>query len=309
MGDVIHNLPVASDIISHFPDAQIDWVVEESFAGIPELHPAITNIIPVALRRWRKSLLNAETRSEIRAFKIRLQQNQYDYVVDTQGLIKSAMITFMTKGTRCGYAWNSAREPLVSLFYHHTYEVTKNLHAVARNRQLAAQALGYIPATTLNYGIKAPGIALPWLTDKPYAVLLHATSRDDKLWPETDWVALGLHLNQLGITSVLPWGNTQESQRSQRLGQQIPHAIVPPSLRLGEVAALLAGAKVVVGVDTGIAHLAAALHVPVIGLYCTTDPALTGILTSGPGVNLGGIGKTPALATVIAETEKVMVNA
>ena len=254
-------------------------------------------------------MLHAGTRSEIRAFKIRLQQNQYDYVVDTQGLIKSAAITLFAKGTRCGYAWSSAREPLASLFYDHTYEVTKNLHAVVRNRHLAAQALGYIPATALNYGIKAPDIALPWLTNKPYAVLLHATSRDDKLWPESDWVALGLQLNKLGITSILPWGNTQESQRSRRLAQQIPHAIVPSPLQLGEVAALLAGAKVVIGVDTGIAHLAAALHVPVIGLYCTTNPALTGILTSGPGINLGGIGKTPTLATVIAETERVMVNA
>ena len=309
MGDVIHNLPVASDIASHFPDSQIDWVVEESFAGIPALHPAVNQIIPVAIRRWRKSLLSHDTRSEIQAFKNRLQQNRYDFVIDTQGLIKSAVITRMAKGPRYGYAWQSAREPLASLFYNHTFEVAKALHAVERNRQLAAQTFGYTPAKTVNYGIVAPKTDLPWLTGTPYAVLLHATSRDDKQWPETDWVALGKHLNQKGIACVLPWGSAREADRSRRLAQQIPQAIVPPSLQLGEVAALLAQARVVVGVDTGIAHLAAAINVPVIGIYCASDPTLTGIYTSGPGVNLGKAGAPPTLEAVIAETQKVMADA
>ena len=309
MGDVIHNLPVVSDIVSHFPDAQIDWVVEEGFAGIPALHPAVTRIIPVALRRWRKSLFSQATRTEIHAFRMRLQQNRYDFVIDTQGLIKSAVIARMAKGRRYGYAWHSAREPLASLFYNHTCKVTKALHAVERNRQLAAQSFGYIPDKSVNYGIYAPKMDLPWLTVKPYAVLLHATSRDDKQWPEADWVALGMHLNRKGITCVLPWGSPQETERSRRLAQQIPQAIVPPPLPLGEVAALLAKAQVVIGVDTGIAHLAAAINVPVIGLYCASDPTLTGIYTSGPGVNLGSAGAPPTPETVIAEAQRVMADA
>ena len=306
MGDVIHNLPVVSDIASHFPGAQIDWVVEESFAGIPVLHPAVSQIIPVALRRWRKSLFSQKTRAEIQAFKILLQQNQYDFVIDTQGLIKSAVITRMARGERYGYAWHSARESLASLLYTHTCDVTKALHAVERNRQLAAKSFGYIPAKPVDYGIFAPKTDLPWMTTMPYAVLLHATSRDDKLWPEADWVALGIHLIRQGIVCVLPWGSPREAERSHRLAQQIPQAIAAPSLSLGEVSTLLAKARVVIGVDTGIAHLAAAIHVPVIGLYCASDPTLTGIYTSGPGINVGSAGAPPTLHTVIAETQKVL---
>jgi len=309
MGDVIHNLPVVSDIRAHVPDAHIDWVVEEGFAGIPKLHPGVAEVIPVAVRRWRKALLSAAVRGEMRAFRQRLRQTQYDFVLDSQGLIKSALITRQARGLRCGYAWESAREPASALCYDRTFHVAKALHAVERNRLLAAQVFGYTPAARVDYGIRAPAIALPWLPPQPYAVLLHATSRDDKLWPEADWVALGQHLNRQGMACVLPWGGAHEEERSRRLAARISQAAVPPALGLEPLATLLAGAAVTVGVDTGLTHLAAALEVPVVALYCATSPALTGVYTSGPGVNLGGAGEPPSLASVIATVEKVMAHA
>ena len=196
MGDVIHNLPVVSDILAHFPEAEIDWVVEESFAGIPALHPGVGKIIPVAVRRWRKHLLSRAVHTEISAFVKHLRSKTYDVVLDTQGLIKSAIITRLAQGARCGFDRQSAREPLAALFYDKTLRVEKIQHAVVRNRLLAGRALGYSPDDPVNYGIVAPSLALPWLPTTPFVVLLHATSRDDKLWPEAGWICLPLNVQK-----------------------------------------------------------------------------------------------------------------
>ena len=153
LGDVIHNLPVVTDLRTHFPGASIDWVVEEGFADIARLHPGVARVIPVALRRWRKSLLAPATWQEMGAFRTTLKEQSYDLVIDTQGLVKSALITRMARGKRCGYAATAAREPLAARFYDATFEVAKDLHAVLRNRQLAALAAGYEATTAPDYGI------------------------------------------------------------------------------------------------------------------------------------------------------------
>ena len=303
MGDVIHNLPVVSDIRAHYPDAEIDWVVEESFAGIPTLHPGVNKVLPVAIRRWRKNPLSRAVRAEASAFLRQLRGKVYDVVLDTQGLFKSAVIARLAQGTRCGYDWHSAREPLAALFYDETVQVEKTLHAVERNRLLGGRAFGYIPDDPVSYGITAPSPDLPWLPAGPFAVLLHATSRDDKLWPEPGWITLGSHLAGKGVACVLPWGSAAEQQRSQRLAAQIPNAIVAPALTLGQAAALLSKAVAAVGVDTGLIHLAAALGVPVVALYCASEPGLTGVYTSSKAINLGGAGNPPDPASVISALE------
>lgn len=299
MGDVIHNLPVVSDIRAHFPEAEIDWVVEESFAGIPALHPGVGEIIPVAVRRWRKNLFSRTVHAEISTFVTHLRSKVYDVVLDTQGLIKSAVITRLAQGARCGFDRQSAREPLAALFYDKTLRVEKNQHAVVRNRLLAGSAFGYSPDEPVNYGIAAPSLALPWLPATPFVVLLHATSRDDKLWPEADWIALGASLAGKGIACVLPWGSAAEQQRSQRLAGEIPLSVAPPALTLGQAATLLSHSIAAVGVDTGLVHLAAALNVPTIAIYCASDPGLTGLYTSGQAINLGRSGMPPDAASVI----------
>ena len=306
MGDVIHNLPVVSDIHAHLVDAQIDWVVEEAFAGIPGLHPGVNSVIPVAIRRWRKTFFTAQTVSEMRVFRKRLRQQRYDIVLDTQGLIKSGFITRLAHGLRCGYAWDSAREPAASLFYNKTFHVAKLLHAVERNRALAAQVFAYRPEQEIRYGIQLPALSLPWLPAQPYAVLMHATSRAAKEWPEANWIALGQHFNRNGLACVLPWGSDQEVQRSHRLAQQISAALVPSRLSFIEMATMLKGARIVVGVDTGITHLAAACGTPVVAIYGASDPALTGVYTSGPAINLGGAGAAPELTAVLAACDSLL---
>ncbi len=300
LGDVLHNLPVVSDIVRHYPNAQIDWMVEENFAALPGLHPAVRNVIPVAVRRWRGKLLDTSTWQEIAAFRSTLTAQRYDIAIDTQGLLKSALLMHGAQGLRCGFDRDSARESLAASLYQRTFPVATRLHAVERNRQLAAQALGYTLQERADYGIRPPAIARPgWLVQQPYAVLLHATSRADKLWDEANWIALGNYLHEKSIHCILPWGNAAEQARSLRLADAIPDAIVPPRLSLNEAAALLGGAQSVIGVDTGLAHLAAALGVPTVGIYTATDPALTGLYGGRCAVNLGNAGCAPSTAAVI----------
>ena len=306
LGDVIHNLPVAADLARQFPGVEIDWCVEEAFADIPKLSPAVHSTLPVAIRRWRKSVLGAGTWGEIKQLRCRLKAESYDAVLDTQGLIKSALLTWQAPGRRLGYNADSAREPLAARFYDSTFTVPRHLHAVERNRLLAGAAFGYTPPTALDYGISAPGFAAPWLPARPVAVLLTATSRDDKLWAESSWIELGKALMARGLTPVLPSGSPSERARAQRIADAIPGAIAAPPLSIGELAGLLGQAPLTVGVDTGLAHLAATLRVPTIALYTSTEPALTGVVSTGFACNLGGKGRPPAVAEVLSATDKAL---
>lgn len=300
MGDVIHNLPIVADIRARFPDARIDWAVEEAFADVPRMHPAISRVIPLALRRWRKTLHKPATWREISAFGASLRATEYDCILDTQGLLKSALIARMAHGPASGLNWASAWEPLGTLLYRHKFAVDPALHAVERYRRLAALALDLPADLPLDYGLRAPELALPWLPDSPYAVLLHATSRPEKLWPASHWVELGTQLQAQGMAAVLPWGNVEEFERAQQLTAQIPQAVLAPRLRLTEAAAMLAQAQVVIGVDTGLVHLASALAVPTVALYCGSDPAENGLYAESPVRNLGAPGDMPTVAETVA---------
>jgi heptosyltransferase-1 len=301
LGDVIHNLPVASDIRRVYPEAQIDWVVEEGFAEIPRLHPAVRHALPVAVRRWRKSLLSAATWREIREFRRLASADFYDAEIDTQGLVKSALLATQAQGKKFGHAGTSAREPFAARFYDQVFDIPKTLHAVVRNRQLAAAALGYeLEGLSLDYGIAAPVLAASWLPAGDYAVLLTATSRTDKEWPEENWRALGSALIATGVRCVLPGGSSAERSRAGRLAQSLGRAVAAPAMNLTDLAGLLAGARIVVGVDTGLVHLAAALGRPTLALYCASDPTLTGVLGTAPHVNLGGPGTPPSAKEVVA---------
>ena len=154
LGDVIHALPAVSDMRAAVPGLQVDWLVEESLVAIPRLHAGVASIIPVALRRWRRSFWQAATRREMSAFAARLRTHSYDAVIDAQGLFKSAVIALFTRGPRYGLDFHSAREPL-ALFYQQTFRVGWDIHAVERNRLLAARVLGYANARPCNYGISA----------------------------------------------------------------------------------------------------------------------------------------------------------
>jgi heptosyltransferase-1 len=309
LGDVVHNLPVATDIARRYPGATIDWVVEEAFAAIPRLHPAVRRVIPVAVRRWRKALLSPATWSGIATARRAIAEETYDAVLDTQGLLKSALLAAQARGPRLGHSARSAREPLAARFYDRGFDIPRHLHAVERNRRLAAAALGYAADDLpLDYGIGAPTPGdpdrppsfAPWLPAGDYAVLLTATSRADKEWPEEDWIALGQALIVMGMRCVLPAGSPAERERAARLAATLGRAVAAPPLDIAALASLMAGAQVVVGVDTGLTHLAAALDRPTVALFCGSEPRLTGVYAGARAVNLGGPGRAPGAGEVLA---------
>ncbi|NBR28190.1 MAG: lipopolysaccharide heptosyltransferase I [Betaproteobacteria bacterium] len=294
LGDVIHALPAVSDMRAVMPDLHVDWLVEESLVAIPRLHAGVAAVIPVALRRWRRSFWRKNTRDEISAFAGNLRTRTYDAVIDAQGLFKSAVIALMARGPRHGLDFHSAREPL-GLFYQRCYRIGWDIHAVERNRQLVAKVLGYAIDRPCDFGISAAPHEFAWLGHGPYAVLLHATSGDYKLWPEAHWVALADKFAADGIRCVLTWGNAREQARCVRLAERMKNAVIAPALDFAALAGLFAGAVTVVGVDTGLTHLAAALGRPTVGIYLGTDPAATGIHGCARARNIGGIGAVPAV--------------
>lgn len=297
LGDVVHNLPVASDVSAAMPGAEIDWVVEEAFASLPAMHASVRRVIPAAVRRWRKGFWRRETRTEVGAFLEALRADRYDAVIDTQGLLKSALIARAARGRRYGLDWRASREPL-SVLYDRTFSVPREPHAVERNRSLAAQALGYSPAGRVDYGIAAQKKSFPWLARESYAVLLHGSSAASKLWPEERWIAVGKNLVARGLAVVLPWGTDAERDRSARLAGGIPEGIVPPRIDVPDAAHLLAGARCVIGLDTGLTHLAGALGIATVGLYTATHVSRHGLYQCAHAVSLGAPGAPPVPAEV-----------
>lgn len=299
LGDVVHNLPVVSDVRAALGEVAIDWVVEAVFSAIPAMHPGVRRVIPCELRRWRRSWLARATREAWRGFVADLRRERYDFVIDTQGLLKSAIVARAANGRRVGLDWKSSREPL-RLFYDRVFSISRALHAVERNRRLAALALGYEVRGPADYGIQTQAATAAWLPQRPYVGFLHGTSHPRKLWPEPEWLALGRALAAAGYALVLPWGSALEHERAQRLAAALPAARVAPRLSLADAAQVLAGARAVVGVDTGLSHLAAALGVPVVGIYGATDPQTTGLHAAGPVTNLGSKHGFPSAADVVA---------
>ena len=302
LGDVIHHMPALTDARKARGDAAFTWLVEEAFAPLVRLHPAVDEIIPVAWRRWRKSLYAPATMAEIVASFRAIRAHQYDDIVDNQGLLRTAVIARMAHGRRHGYDASSVREPLASACYDVRYRVDRNLHAVERNRILSGRALGYTPQGAPSFGLDRRRFT----TDTSrYAIFLHATTRPEKQWPETNWITLGKALGRT-IELVLPWGAEIERTRSERIAIEVPGARVPERAPLDQVAKLIAGAQFVVGVDTGLLHLAAALGVPLVAIFTGSKPSLTGPVGSGPLSVLGDNGMSPSVDSVIDAIAKIV---
>jgi lipopolysaccharide heptosyltransferase I len=301
LGDVIHHMPALVDARKARPDATFSWLVEEAFAPLVRLHPAVSVVIPVAWRRWRKSLYAPATITEIRESLRTIRARTYDAIVDSQGLLRSALIARMTNGRRHGYDAASIREPLASPFYDVRHRVSRELHAIERNRMLSGLALGYAPQGAPEFGLDRARFADG---SSRYAVLLHATARPEKQWQEEHWIALGKAMGQ-EIELVVPWGSEPERLRSERIAAAIKGARVPDRAPLDQVAKLIAGAQYVVGVDTGLMHLAAAFGVPLVAIFTGSKPALTGPVGNGPLTVLGADGASPSVETVIDAVAKI----
>jgi heptosyltransferase-1 len=303
LGDVIHHMPALTEARRHRPDARFTWAVEEAYAPLLRMHEASPAVVAVGARRWRRAFVSPGTWDEARSFAEKLRMREYDAIIDTQGLIKSAVIARIAQGPRHGYDRNSIREPIASHLYNVRHTVSRDLHAIERNRRLTGLVLGYQPSGEPDYGLNRTRLASP--PDR-YAVFLHATARTEKEWPEADWIALGRALADTGCRYVLPWGEGRERARSERLAAALAGSEIPERRPLDDVARLIAGAAFVVGVDTGLVHLAAAMKVPLVAIFAGSEPGLTGPVGTGPMKILGGKGEPPSVAAVTDAVREVL---
>jgi heptosyltransferase-1 len=303
LGDVIHHMPALTEAARHRPNARLAWLVEEAFAPLVRLHPTVDKVIPVAWRRWRKSLYAPATLAEIANSLRVIRARRFDEVVDSQGLLRSALIARAARGRRHGYDFNSIREPPAALFYDKRYRVGRDQHAIMRNRALTGLALGYRPEGAPDYGLDRARLAAP---GGRYAVLLHATARASKQWLEQNWIALGRALAPLDVEFLLPWGDAEERTRSERIAAALPRARVSERQPLDALARLIAGAQFVVGVDTGLMHLAAALGVPLMAIFTGSKPGLTGPIGSGPIAVVGAEGAVPSVEEVTEAVARIV---
>ncbi|QEL57188.1 lipopolysaccharide heptosyltransferase I [Chromobacterium paludis] len=300
MGDLIHTWPAITELKTHYPNIRLSWLAEENFADIARLHPQVAEVLTLRWRGWRKRLLLPSTWWELLALRQKLRAARYDLVLDSQGLLKSALPARWARAPLAGLDWSSARESLASLFYDKKHTVSRRLSAIERNRLLFGLSFGYTPEGPPQFGVR-PGDRPAWMLSGRYAVLLHATSRASKEWPEASWIALGSELSaRHDLVTVLPWGNDKEKARAERLAARLPAAVVAPRMDLIEAAGLLGHASAVIGVDTGLVHLANALNVPVAAIYTDTDPQQTGVVETPWATNLGNIGQCPSVGEVMA---------
>lgn len=290
LGDVVHCTPVVADILRAYPDAEIDWVVEEGFAGIVRIVRGVQGVIPFALRRWRKSLGSGRTWGEMAAFRRALRSKSYDAVLDTQGLIKTALVAAQAKLAPGGFVAGfgnrtegAGYEPLAKLFYQRKVEMEPRIHVVDRSRRMVAEALRYALPDAIDFGLQPPA-DLPFNLPRPYVALVHATSRADKGWPLEAWVDVARALLARDYAIAVPWGSETERRTSESIREAIVAAVpgtvgrvvIPPRMSLPDVTAFLDQATAVVGVDTGLVHTAAALCKPTVALYNFTTSWRTG---------------------------------
>ncbi|MBC8118352.1 MAG: lipopolysaccharide heptosyltransferase I [Burkholderiaceae bacterium] len=312
MGDVVHALPLAADIVRARSDATVDWLVEETFASIPAMSRYVANVHRVALRRWRRRPFDAAVWREVRVAKNALRAARYDLVLDVQGLAKSAWISRWTGAPIVGFDSSSAREGIAARFYQRSYGVPRHLHAVERCRQLGALALGYQIADAPQFGIDTGVQASPEEhgAGGAAAVLLVNASRATKLWGDARWLAVEQWLTHRGIASVLFWGSADEQRYTEALASRMQRATVAPRSTLDSIASTLAVAPLVIGLDTGLTHLAAALGRPTVGIYCDYDPALAGLVGDASAGNevasVGSANEAPTEVEVIAAAERVL---
>jgi heptosyltransferase-1 len=306
MGDVIHTFPALEDARRARPDIAFDWCVEEAFAAIVALHPAVGTIHEVATRRWRRTPTDRATWREAAGLRRALRAAGYDLVIDAQGLMKSAFVARQAGAPIAGFDRASAREPSAALFYRRRYAVPRDLHAIERTRRLFGLALGYEPDfSRLDSGIVAPaaGISMP---AGETAVLLHGTSREDKKWPVEDWIGTARLLVRREMTPVVTWSNDSEKAVAEAVASAVPETALVPKSPLADIAAIIGRSALVVGADTGLTHLASAFGLPTVAVFLTTEPGLTG--PRGPFSSTLTAKKDQPVtpAEVVAEVERLL---
>ena len=276
LGDILHTLPALTDARLARPEIVFDWVVEEDYADVPGWHPAVDQVIPVAIRRWRKNIFRNWHTREWKQFRTALRKHHYDLVIDAQGLLKSAWITLFVKAPTAGFDQHSVRESLAAWAYRQHYGVPRQMHAVERTRSLFAQALGYaVPDNRGDFALAAEQFSGA-VEDPPTVVFLHGSKDEEKHYPQKYWQSLAALIGQAGYRIRLPWVTQAERARAEAIAADCAKAEVLPPLDLQAMASVLARANAVVAVESELGHLSAALKMPTVSLYGPGRAALIG---------------------------------
>jgi heptosyltransferase-1 len=277
---VLHTLPSLTDLQALRPDIEVHWLVEPAFAPVTEWHPFVREAIPFPLRQMKKRPLALP--SALWRLRRELHNRQYDLVLDSQGLYKSAILSHMAGVPVFGLDASSAREPGSSRFYQRAFSVPWGMQAVIRNRQLFAQALGYVlPDTSADFGLSALRqvwcqeplpVSLNNFVNKPFVIGFHASSLAwrNKEWPVTHWITLAKSLEKRGYQVLLPAIDAREQERVEAIRAEACNVIALPRTTLQELALLIARAKYYVGMDTGLSYIASALGLKGVTLYGPT---------------------------------------
>lgn len=304
MGDVVHAVPVVEDIKRFISDAEIDWLVEDSFADIPRHVAGVSEVIECSVRRWKKRIFEKATRAQITALREKLRGKNYDLVIDLQGLIKSALLASWTKAPVAGYDRRSGREPLATILYSVKSSVDRQKSAVDRCRELAAKSLGYDLGSTqpqFNFKFKET----PRSVNRVF--FFCNTSRETKLWPEEKWIELGAELIRRGKKIVLPWGSSDEKDRVLRIQARLGAAAeVPERMSIGSLMEKISCADAVIGLDTGMTHLSSAMGKPTVGIFRDYPIELVPLVGAAKKEALGGVGCCPKVQEVLSAYEKVI---
>jgi len=326
LGDVLHNLPIVWDLRARLPDAQIDWVVEEGYVHL--LEPllsrdgfrGIDRIIPFGLRLWKKNLFSLTTWKEFFAFRKTLQSTTYDVLIETQGLLKSAIVCSLSKKRSdpvvAGLANAtefSGYEPLARSFYNQSVQVPMQCHAVDRSRWVMCSALDWSLIERSDapqfypseFIASIPKSSVAGLRS-PYVLCFHSTAREAKRWPNDNWIALGNDLSARGYQVVFPWGSPAEKTISQLLASQISNAVVPTAFSIEDAFSVITGAALTVGVDTGLTHLAAVLNKPTVEIYCDSPRWKTEGYWSERIANVGDIQHPPNMQEVLGASLRIL---
>lgn len=277
MGDIFHTFPAITDLKSRIPELELEWVVEEGFAEIASWHPAVTRVIPISLRKWMKSGIFTSF-SELNKWKTQFNTEEYDLVLDAQGLLKSALVA-RAAGNKYihGFDFQSAREPIASLFYKVNHPVDKQQHAVDRTRQLFAHTFKYSLDTPLNFGINQYFAHVEKQPQK--LIFIIGTSWTTKLWSTYHWQRLTALALEEGYDVEIIWGSPEERSVADSIIAACPRATRPQQrMSITAIAEKLVAARGVVGLDTGFSHLAGALETPTIALYGATSPVRVGLI-------------------------------
>ncbi len=276
MGDLVQALPALSDAARAVPGITFDWVVDEAFAEVPQWHPAVRRVIRTAHRRWRQSGFLGG--GELKGFLRQLRGQRYDAVIDTQTNLKSALVTLLARGPKHGPDRATVREKPAHWAYHHRHAIPVRQLAIERWRQLYARVLGYpLPGTPPDFGL-AHGRwpEPPGLPERPFLVFVTNASWDNKYWTVDHWRWMVHRAGAEGCQVLLTWGSQVERERTEALAAGLENARVLPRMGLTELAGVLVKSRGAICMDTGLAHVAAALGVPTVTLYGPTDPTLIG---------------------------------